>query len=111
MIDAASVATEAGWTQMTLHNSISEEIASLLEGGSVTCRQWTEQDLGPYYLDGQPVRRDITEGRRRAGPPPVPSTHVTPVSCGAVKRPTPLEWWSSVPSTRVGIQGGPSIST
>jgi len=63
MIDAASVATEAGWTQMTLHNSISEEIASLLEGGSVTCRQWTEQDLGPYYLDGQPVRRDITEGR------------------------------------------------
>lgn len=63
MIDATSVATEAGWTQMTQHNLISEEIASLLKSGSVTCRQWTEQDLGPYYLAGQPVRRDITEDR------------------------------------------------
>ena len=49
--------------RMTPHNPISEELASLLEGGSVTCRQWAEQDLGPYYLDGQPVRRDITEDR------------------------------------------------
>ena len=48
---------------MTQHNLISEEIASLLESGSVTCRQWTEQDLGPYYLAGQPVRRDVTENR------------------------------------------------
>ena len=63
MIEAASVATEAGWTPMTPHNPISAEIASLLEDGSVTCRQWTEQDLGPYYLPGQPVRRDITEDR------------------------------------------------
>lgn len=63
MIDAVSVAAEAGWTPMTPHSPISAEIARLLVDGSVTCRQWTEQDLGPYFLPGQPVRRDITEDR------------------------------------------------
>ena len=48
---------------MTPPDPISEEIASLLDSGSVTCRQWAEQDLGPYYLAGQPVRQDVTEGR------------------------------------------------
>jgi protocatechuate 3,4-dioxygenase beta subunit len=48
---------------MTPPDPISEEIVSLLDSGSVTCRQWAEQDLGPYYLAGQPVRKDVTEGR------------------------------------------------
>ena len=156
MIDAAIVVTEAGWTQMTPHNPISEEIASLLDDVSVTCRQWAEQDLGPYYLAGQPVRRDVTEdrpgvplgvglllaeddgspvpeaalgiwhcdaaGRYSGFPPPTPSapapSRTRPpqyaherVSCEAAKPPTPPESRSFVPSTRGGIQGGPSIST
>ena len=63
MIDAAAVDTDSGWIQMTPSVPISEEIVSLLDSGSVICRQWAEQDLGPYYLAGQPVRRDITEER------------------------------------------------
>jgi protocatechuate 3,4-dioxygenase beta subunit len=62
MIETVIMAMEARWTQMT-PDPISEQIVSLLEGGSVTCRQWAEQDLGPYYLADQPVRRDITEDR------------------------------------------------
>jgi protocatechuate 3,4-dioxygenase beta subunit len=29
----------------------------------VVCREWAEQDLGPYYRDGQPTRRNIIEDR------------------------------------------------
>ena len=41
-------------------------VAELLSGGVVVCRHWAEQDLGPYYLERSPVRRDISEDRRGA---------------------------------------------
>ncbi len=41
---------------------ISAEVAEMLDAGPL-CRVWAEQDEGPYYRDGQPVRRDIVEGR------------------------------------------------
>ena len=34
-----------------------------MRGDTVVCRQWSEQELGPYYLDS-PLRRDITDGCR-----------------------------------------------
>lgn len=43
---------------------MSATVAEKLAGDIVACRQWAEQDLGPYYLDSSPIRRDITEDRR-----------------------------------------------
>jgi protocatechuate 3,4-dioxygenase beta subunit len=36
---------------------------SAVESGAVTCVLSPEQTEGPYYIDGEKVRRDITEGR------------------------------------------------
>ena len=45
-------------------SAISHEVAARLTGDSVVCRQWAEQELGPYHLDRSPFRRDITEDCR-----------------------------------------------
>jgi len=44
--------------------AISHRVVSRLTGDTVVCRQWAEQELGPYHLDPSPFRRDITEGCR-----------------------------------------------
>ena len=44
--------------------AISESVAARLADDTVVCRQWAEQELGPYHLDQSPFRRDITEGCR-----------------------------------------------
>ena len=31
--------------------------------GDSDCRAWVEQDLGPYHLDGDPLRADLTDDR------------------------------------------------
>ena len=31
--------------------------------GDAGCRPWVEQDEGPYYLDGESIRRDLTDDR------------------------------------------------
>ena len=36
---------------------------SAVESGAVTCVLSPEQTEGPYYIDGEKLRRDITEGR------------------------------------------------
>lgn len=43
--------------------SVTAPIAGLLAGTAVVCRQWAEQDLGPYYLHEAPNRRYVTEDR------------------------------------------------
>ena len=45
-------------------SAISHDVAVRLNGDSVVCRQWAEQELGPYHLDRSPFRRDITEDCR-----------------------------------------------
>ena len=45
-------------------SAISHDVAVRLRGDSVVCRQWAEQELGPYHLDRSPFRRDITEDCR-----------------------------------------------
>ena len=45
---------------------ISSEIAALLDGTEVTCRDWAEQLEGPYRRGEQPVRRDLVEDRSGA---------------------------------------------
>ena len=43
--------------------SVSPSVAEVLAGDTVVCRDWAEQDLGPYYLERSPLRRDVTEDR------------------------------------------------
>ena len=43
--------------------AISDAVAALFTNDTVVCRQWAEQELGPYYRDRSPSRRDITEQR------------------------------------------------
>jgi len=40
---------------------ISESVAARLSDDTAVCRNWAEQELGPYHLDRPPFRRDITE--------------------------------------------------
>jgi protocatechuate 3,4-dioxygenase beta subunit len=42
---------------------VSTEVAALLDGTEVVCRDWAEQLEGPYRRGGQPVRRDLVEDR------------------------------------------------
>jgi protocatechuate 3,4-dioxygenase beta subunit len=41
---------------------ITRELADLLTGTTVACRQWAEQLEGPYRRGIQPLRRDLVEG-------------------------------------------------
>ena len=45
------------------HQNVSPSVAELLAGDILVCRDWAEQDLGPYYLERSPPRRDVTEDR------------------------------------------------
>jgi len=42
---------------------LSPEVAELLAGTTVVCRQWAEQMEGPYRRGDQPRRRDLVEDR------------------------------------------------
>lgn len=44
-------------------SSVSAPLAELLAGTATVCREWAEQDLGPYYLEQAPKRRDVSEDR------------------------------------------------
>lgn len=46
-----------------MSSPVSDRVVTLLAGSSVRCRQWAEQDVGPYYLAEAPTRRDVTEDR------------------------------------------------
>jgi protocatechuate 3,4-dioxygenase beta subunit len=48
---------------MTTDRSISADIATLLDGTEVACREWAEQLEGPYRRGTQPERRVIVEDR------------------------------------------------
>jgi protocatechuate 3,4-dioxygenase beta subunit len=40
---------------------VSPTIRAAIDAGGSTCRVWAEQDEGPYYRAGAPVRRDVAE--------------------------------------------------
>lgn len=42
---------------------ITASLRERLDSTAVVCRDWAEQDLGPYHLDRPPARQDITEDR------------------------------------------------
>lgn len=42
---------------------VSEAVRRLLTNSAVACRDWAEQELGPYHLDRPPARRDVSEDR------------------------------------------------
>lgn len=46
--------------------AISDAVARLLDECAATCHLWPEQDEGPYRRGEQPLRRDVTDGRRGA---------------------------------------------
>jgi protocatechuate 3,4-dioxygenase beta subunit len=43
--------------------SVSAELAAILESNRMACRVWPEQMEGPYYRTDPPTRRDIVEDR------------------------------------------------
>jgi protocatechuate 3,4-dioxygenase beta subunit len=51
---------------MTRPEPVSSDVADLLAGTAVVCRQWAEQLEGPYRRDTQPLRRDLVEDRQGA---------------------------------------------
>jgi protocatechuate 3,4-dioxygenase beta subunit len=46
---------------MSRAKPITRELAELLTGTAVVCRQWAEQPEGPYRRGTQPLRRDLVE--------------------------------------------------
>jgi protocatechuate 3,4-dioxygenase beta subunit len=72
--------------------------------GAVTCVLAPEQTAGPFYLDDQKVRRDVTEGK-----PGVPLTLrlevVDASTCRALRRAAVEVWHCDAAGAYSGVQG------
>jgi len=77
--------------------------------GAITCVLTPEMTEGPYYLPGEKVRRDITEGR--PGTPLTLKLKVVNAStCRAIKGAAVDVWHADAGGTYSGVQGSPGTT-
>jgi protocatechuate 3,4-dioxygenase beta subunit len=93
--------TAAGWRTAGSKASGPAGVAS----GAVSCVLAPEQTEGPYYIDGEKVRRNITEGRRGT-PLTLRATVVDASTCKPIKGAAVDVWHCDATGTYSGFGRG-----
>ena len=104
----AGAAAVGGWKATDSPSAIDEGTAGSgpagVASGAITCVLAPEQTAGPFYLDDQRLRRDVTEGK-----PGVPLTLrlevVDASSCRPLRRAAVEIWHCDASGTYSGVRG------